>query len=49
MIQFLYRNGKEVFHNSVSGHMLRTKLQSSTEGGVVGGSGSLDSPFLVDF
>jgi len=42
-------NGKEVFHNSVSGHMLRTKLQSSTEGGVVGGSGSLDSPFLVDF
>jgi len=41
-------NRKEIFHNSVSGHMLRTKLHTSTEGGVVSGSGSLDSPFLVD-
>jgi len=41
-------NAKEIFHNSVSGHMLRTKLQTSTEGGVVCGSGCLDSPFLID-
>jgi len=41
-------NAKEIFHNSVSGHMLRTKLHTSTEGGVVCGSGSLDSPFLID-
>lgn len=41
-------NAKEILHNSVSGHMLRTKLHTSSEGGVVSGAGSLDSPFLVD-
>ncbi|XP_014255931.1 glutathione synthetase-like isoform X2 [Cimex lectularius] len=30
-----------------AGHMLRTKLATSTEGGVASGYGALDSPFLV--
>nr|UNN25574.1 glutathione synthetase [Diaphanosoma celebensis] len=41
-------NSKEIFYNSVGGHMLRTKLHTANEGGVAAGLGALDSPFLVD-
>ncbi|XP_046453545.1 glutathione synthetase-like isoform X1 [Daphnia pulex] len=39
---------KEILHNSVGGHMLRTKIHTANEGGVAAGIGALDSPFLVD-
>ncbi|XP_046453550.1 glutathione synthetase-like isoform X2 [Daphnia pulex] len=39
---------KEILHNSVGGHMLRTKIHTANEGGVAAGLGALDSPFLVD-
>uniref|UniRef100_A0A182NGR7 Glutathione synthetase n=1 Tax=Anopheles dirus TaxID=7168 RepID=A0A182NGR7_9DIPT len=38
----------EVLYNRYGGHMLRTKLSSSNEGGVAVGSGALDSPYLID-
>lgn len=34
--------------NYQSGHMLRSKLSSTNEGGVAAGLGALDSPYLVD-
>ncbi|XP_035910064.1 glutathione synthetase-like isoform X1 [Anopheles stephensi] len=37
-----------VLYNKQVGHMLRTKLSSSNEGGVAAGSGALDSPYLID-
>lgn len=41
-------NSKEILHNTMGGHMLRTKLNTANEGGVAAGLGALDSPFLVD-
>lgn len=41
-------NAKEILHNSVGGHMLRTKLSTANEGGVAAGLGALDSPYLID-
>ncbi|KZS15426.1 Glutathione synthetase [Daphnia magna] len=41
-------NSKEILHNSMGGHMLRTKIHTANEGGVAAGLGALDSPFLVD-
>uniref|UniRef100_A0A182N092 Glutathione synthetase n=1 Tax=Anopheles dirus TaxID=7168 RepID=A0A182N092_9DIPT len=38
----------KVLYNKQVGHMLRTKLSSSNEGGVAAGSGALDSPYLID-
>ncbi|XP_061512982.1 glutathione synthetase isoform X2 [Anopheles gambiae] len=38
----------KVLYNKQIGHMLRTKLSSSNEGGVAAGSGALDSPYLID-
>ncbi|XP_049288275.1 glutathione synthetase-like isoform X2 [Anopheles funestus] len=37
-----------VLYNKQVGHMLRTKLSTSNEGGVAAGSGALDSPYLID-
>lgn len=37
-----------IVYNSHCGHMLRTKLEKSNEGGVAAGSGALDSPYLYD-
>lgn len=37
-----------IIANYQSGHMLRTKLSTSNEGGVASGLGALDSPYLVD-
>lgn len=37
-----------IVYNSQCGHMLRTKLEKSNEGGVAAGSGALDSPYLYD-
>lgn len=34
--------------NYQAGHMLRSKLSSTNEGGVAAGLGALDSPYLVD-
>lgn len=34
--------------NYQSGHMLRSKLSGTNEGGVAAGLGALDSPYLVD-
>ncbi|KAK9873866.1 hypothetical protein WA026_002223 [Henosepilachna vigintioctopunctata] len=41
-------DSQKIIVNRNAGHMLRTKLSSSDEGGVAAGSGALDSPFLVD-
>ena len=38
----------KVLYNKQVGHMLRTKLSTSNEGGVAAGSGALDSPYLID-
>uniref|UniRef100_A0A182KGK9 Glutathione synthetase n=1 Tax=Anopheles christyi TaxID=43041 RepID=A0A182KGK9_9DIPT len=38
----------KILYNKQVGHMLRTKLSSSNEGGVAAGSGALDSPYLID-
>lgn len=40
-------NDNDIFVNEEAGHMLRTKLVSSREGGVAAGDGLLDSPYLV--
>lgn len=39
---------EKILYNRQVGHMLRTKLSDSNEGGVAAGSGALDSPFLFD-
>ncbi|XP_055303782.1 glutathione synthetase-like isoform X2 [Sitodiplosis mosellana] len=39
---------KAIVYNAHCGHMLRTKLEKSNEGGVAAGSGALDSPYLYD-
>ncbi|TGZ73742.1 hypothetical protein CRM22_001342 [Opisthorchis felineus] len=39
--------GDTVLLNEQSGHLLRTKLLQSNEGGIAAGYGCLDSPFLV--
>lgn len=41
-------DNKKIVLNYQAGHMLRTKLSTSNEGGVAAGSGSLDSPYLID-
>lgn len=38
----------KIVYNRQAGHMLRTKLSSSNEGGVAAGMGALDSPYLID-
>ncbi|KAK6634280.1 hypothetical protein RUM44_004891 [Polyplax serrata] len=38
----------KVYINRQAGHMFRTKPSTANEGGVAGGVGCLDSPFLVD-
>lgn len=43
-----YRNKDKIFYNKHVGHMLRTKLATADEGGVIAGVGALDSPYLVD-
>lgn len=40
--------GKEVLLNKSAGHLLRTKLANSDEGGVATGYAVLDSPYLID-
>ena len=37
-----------IIKNKQVGHMLRTKISDANEGGVAGGSGALDSVYLVD-
>ncbi|XP_044747047.1 glutathione synthetase-like isoform X2 [Coccinella septempunctata] len=41
-------DSQKILVNRQVGHMLRTKLSSSDEGGVAAGSGALDSPLLID-
>ncbi|XP_020287791.1 glutathione synthetase-like isoform X2 [Pseudomyrmex gracilis] len=38
---------KEIISNDQVGHVLRTKLSSEDEGGIVAGIGALDSPYLI--
>ncbi|XP_051161209.1 glutathione synthetase-like [Leptopilina boulardi] len=40
-------NKNEIKINEQVGHLLRTKLSSSNEGGIVAGAGAIDSPYLV--
>uniref|UniRef100_A0A0A9YXE9 Glutathione synthetase n=1 Tax=Lygus hesperus TaxID=30085 RepID=A0A0A9YXE9_LYGHE len=40
-------SSKEILTNYQAGHMLRSKLSTSNEGGLAVGSGYLDSPYLV--
>lgn len=42
------RTKDKILYNKHAGHMLRTKLASADEGGVIAGVGALDSPYLVD-
>jgi hypothetical protein len=37
---------EKILYNKEAGHVLRTKLSSSNEGGVAAGFGALDSPYL---
>lgn len=43
-----FSDKNEIIYNKQCGHMLRTKLEKSNEGGVAAGSGALDSPYLYD-
>lgn len=43
-----HRDKNAIVYNAHCGHMLRTKLEKSNEGGVAAGSGALDSPYLYD-
>ncbi|XP_011863847.1 PREDICTED: glutathione synthetase-like [Vollenhovia emeryi] len=40
-------NSNEIMLNEQVGHVLRTKLASEDEGGIVAGVGALDSPYLI--
>ncbi|CAH0551185.1 unnamed protein product [Brassicogethes aeneus] len=42
------RDSQKILVNRQVGHMLRTKLSTSNEGGVAAGAGALDSPYLVE-
>ena len=48
LVSFLFRTKDKILYNKHAGHMLRTKLASADEGGVIAGVGALDSPYLVD-
>ena len=48
VILFLFRDSKKIISNKYVGHMLRSKLSDSDEGGVAAGYGALDSVLLVD-
>lgn len=39
---------KNIFLNKQVGHVLRTKLVTSNEGGLMSGTAACDSPFLID-
>lgn len=47
-LKLYYRDGNKIFLNEQVGHMLRTKLSSANEGGLLHGDGCCDSPFLMD-
>ncbi|XP_066592782.1 glutathione synthetase-like [Prorops nasuta] len=40
-------NKNKIMHNEEVGHVLRSKLASTNEGGIVAGFGVLDSPYLI--
>eukprot|EP00210_Caulerpa_lentillifera_P004223 g4028.t1 len=42
------RKGSNTLLNKSAGHLLRTKVASSDEGGVFAGFATLDSPYLID-
>lgn len=48
LVRFFFRDKNAIVYNAHCGHMLRTKLEKSNEGGVAAGSGALDSPYLYD-
>jgi len=41
------RDNNQIMLNEEVGHILRTKLSSQDEGGIVAGVGALDSPYLI--
>jgi len=43
----VFRDSNEIMLNEQVGHVLRTKLSSEDEGGIVAGVGALDSPYLI--
>lgn len=45
---FFFSDAKNILVNRQVGHMLRTKISTSNEGGVAAGFGALDSPYLID-
>ncbi|KAI4504794.1 hypothetical protein M0802_000344 [Mischocyttarus mexicanus] len=40
-------NHTDILYNEETGHILRTKMSNENEGGIIGGGGVLDSPYLV--
>ena len=40
-------DGRMIVDNFEAGHVLRSKISGVSEGGVTGGRGAIDSPFLV--
>jgi glutathione synthase len=43
----VYRNGNKEILNKQAGHLVRSKVADSDEGGVAAGYGVLDSPYLT--
>lgn len=41
-------DSENIILNKQAGHMMRSKLASSNEGGLMVGSGACDSPYLID-
>jgi len=45
---YIIRNESDVILNETCGYLLRSKLAEDNEGGLMAGSGALDSIYLVD-
>ena len=45
---YFSRNKESIMLNRTVGHLLRSKLQGTDEGGIVAGFGALDSPLLYE-
>jgi len=47
LFSYFLGNGKEEYWNKVGGYLLRTKEETTTEGGVSSGHAFVDSPILI--
>ena len=48
IVFLIFRDSNKIITNKYVGHMLRSKLSDSDEGGVAAGYGALDSVLLID-